>query len=118
MTTEFADVKFDTYDFCQYLAEYEDGGGVVDYSASSSKIADSDCALNFVNVFRDKRIMACLRWESRRRKIVKIKVPPSRNGSVAALEFVNWLNGRKEDLEKFLDHSLPQCPGPQYAFRN
>lgn len=115
MTSEFADVTFETHDLCQYLEDYEDN---VAYSASASKIADSDCCLNFVNIFRDKRIIACLRWDSRRRKIVSVKVPPSRSGSVAALEFVNWVSGRKKDLCRILNHSLPCIPATQRAFRD
>lgn len=114
MTADFEQVDICSDDLCEWLGCQDDD----DYSVSVSKIADSDCPLNFVNVFRNQRIMACIRWDSQRRKVVHVKPPPSRCTNPDVLEFVSWLQDNKQEMSKVLNSCMPVSTRPKYMFRD
>lgn len=107
MTVDFEEVEFDSVVLRLFLIKYK----MASYTVKASRIEDSDCHLIFVNIFSDNRIAACLRWDSRRDKLVTIKAPPSRAGEEEVMAFVAWLKEKKSHIASLLEKGI-QRPQP------
>jgi hypothetical protein len=97
---DFAVLTFDDEGLVAFFESLSENNCL--FSVSASTFAEGDSPLVFVNVFRDRKILATMRYHKNRKLVQVIKAPPSRAHDAEALEFVQLLHDHKRQLTTVL----------------